>query len=262
MSQTYHARVAAVGGEDDMRRLCQAMLRNAGWAEEMPSGLDALTEAVRRHAAEEAGPDCGFLYEMITRRAYGDAEEDACRFAVRREPCGLWTALFSYESATPFQPEDWLRLHVQCGRLPMLALRACDDFDRDKGLLVFSGGYVQEEWGHMEECWLWLVTRYGEGDPEDAIRRLTRLQRLLEDEEDELTVASLLARCGRFLQSLRDRTANPDALREQLAQAAQSRDYQTLFGLQCLVAQAALWEPENVPHWLACLEALKERLSS
>lgn len=260
MGNLYHARVAAVGNEGDMRRLCQAMLRNAGWDDDMPASLDALTAAIRRHAAEEAGPDCGFLYEMIARRAYGDAEEDACRFAIRRDPCGLWVALFAYESATPFQPEDWLRLHVQCDRLPMLALRACDDFDRDKGLMVFSGGYVQEEWSHMEECWLWLVTRYGESDPEEALRRLTRLQRLLEDEEDDLTVPALLARCGRFLQSLHDR-ADADAVQAQLTQAVQNRDYQTLFGLHCLIAQAALWEADQAPRWLACLKALHERLS-
>lgn len=258
MGHTYHTRIAAVGGEGDMRRLCQAMLRNAGYEGDIPHSLDALTEAVRRHAAEEYGPDCGFLYEMITRRAYGDAEEDTCRFTVRREPCGVWTALFTYESATPFQPEDWLRLHVQCDRLPMLALRACDDFDRDKGLLAFSGGYVHEEWSRMEECWLWLVTRYGDGDPDQAIRLLTRLARLLEDEEDELTVPELLARCGRFLQGLRDRTHDAEELREQFAQAVQTRDYQALFSLQCLVAQSVLWEADRAEHWQECLNRLAE----
>lgn len=260
MGATYHARVAAVGSEADMRRLCQAMLQNVGWDGEPSGSLAALADAMRQFAAEEAGPDCGFLYEMITRRAYGGAEEDTCRFRVRREGCGLWTALFAYDSDTPFQPEDWLRLHHQCGRVPMLALRACDDFDREKGTLVFTGGFVQEEWSRMEECWLWLVTRYGDNDPDEAARRLQRLSRLLEDEEDELTVPVLLARCGRFLQTLHERTADADALREQLAQAAADRDMQRLFGLQCLVAQAALWEAENAPHWLACLERLRQAL--
>lgn len=261
MGVRYHARIAAIGGEGDMKRLCQAMLRNAGHEDDLPGSLDSLTETVRRHASEEGGPDCGFLYEMITRRAYGDAEEDTCRFTIRREPCGLWTALFAYESATPFQPEDWLRLHIQCGRLPMLALRACDDFDRDKGLLVFSGGYVHEEWSRMEECWLWLVTRCGESDPDGATRRLTRLARLLADEEDELTVPELLARCGRFLQSLHDRVCDPEALREQIGQATQNRDYQALFGLQCLVAQAVLWEADRAEHWQDCLNRLTEAFS-
>ena len=257
----YYARIAAVGGEGDMKRLCQAMLRNAGYEEAIPGDIDALTEALRDHAHEEGGPDCGFLYEMITRRAYGDAEEDTCRFAVRREPCGLWTALFAYESATPFQPEDWLRLHAQCDRLPMLALRACDDFDRDKGALLFSGGYVHEEWSRMEECWLWLVTRYGEDDPDEAIRRLKRLSRLLADEEDELTVPDLLARCGRFLQGLHDRPHDSETLREQIAQAMQTRDYQMLFGLQCLVAQAVLWEADKADRWQDSLNRLAEAFS-
>lgn len=254
----HHVRVAAVGGEADMRRLCQAMLRNAGFEEEIPGSLDALTDAVRRFAAEEGGPECGFLYEMVTRRAYGDAEENTCRFTVRREACGLWSALFAYESQTPFQPEDWLRLHGQCDRLPMLALRACDDFDRDKGMLVLSGGYAHEEWSRMEECWLWLTTRYGDGDPGEAAQRLARLARLLEDEEEELTVPELLESCGHFLQALQERVADAEGLRERLNQAAANRDYQQLFGLQCLVAQAVLWEADNTPHWLACLKQLRQ----
>lgn len=258
----YHARIAAVGTDADMRHLGQAMLRNAGYAGDLPDSPDALAETVRRFAAEEAGPDCGFLYEMVTRRSYGSAEEDTCRFTVRREPCGLWTALWAYESASPFQPEDWMRLHEQCGRLPMLILRACDDFDRDKGLLMLSGGYLQEEWSRMEECWLWLTTRYGEVDPEGTVRRLKRLQRLLEDEEDELTVPELLEQCGHFLRSLHERTADADGLRERLAQAVQTRDYQTLFGLQCLVAQAALWETDRIDRWTQCLDALSQRFSS
>lgn len=260
MARTHYVRVAAVGSEADMRGLCQAMLKNAGYEDEISGGLDALTEAVRRMAAEEGGPECGFLYEMVTRRAYGDAEENTCRFTVRQEKCGLWTALFSYESQTPFQPEDWLRLHGQCNRLPMLVLRACDDFDRDKGLLVLSGGYAHEEWSHMEECWLWLATRYGDGDPEGTVRRLTRLARLLEDEDEELTVPELLERCERLLTSLRERMSDAEELREHLARATEQRDYQTLFALQCLVAQAALWDAENAQHWLACLEKLKGAL--
>ena len=259
MGVVYHARIAAVGSEGDMRRLCQAMLRNAGWQEEMPAGLDALTEAVRRVAAEEGGPACGFLYEMVTRRAYGDAEEDTCRFAVRREDCGLWVALFAFESGTPFQPEDWLRLHVQSGKVPMLALRASDDFDRDKGLLAFSGGYLQEDWSRMEECWLWLVTRYGEQEPDEAIRRLNRLARLLADEEEDLTVGRLLRRCGEMLQRLRGRTADAEGLRAALAAAMQNSDYQTVFAIQCAVAQSALWEADRADEWRQCLDALSGR---
>ena len=260
MARIHHVRVAAVGSEADMRQLCRAMLSNAGWEDDLPGSLDALLETVRRVAAEEGGPECGFLYEMVTRRAYGDAEESASRFTVRQDACGLWTALFVYESQTPFQPEDWLRLHGQAGKAPMFVLRACDDFDRDKGLLVLSGGYVHEEWSHMEECWLWLTTRYGEDDPEGTVQQLRRLARLLEDEEDELTVPKLLERCGRLLTTFRDRASDAEGLRERLDQAVQQRDYQTLFALQCLVAQMALWEAENAPRWLACLEKLKGAL--
>lgn len=258
MGVVYYARIAAVGSEGDMRRLCQAMLRNAGWDEDMPSGLEALTETVSRFAAEEGGPKCGFLYEMVTRRAYGDAEEDTCRFTVRREDCGLWSALFAFESGTPFQPEDWLRLHVQSGKVPMLALRACDDFDRDKGLLAFSGGYLQEDWRRMEECWLWLVTRYGEQEPDETIRRLNRLARLLADEEEDLTVGGLLRRCGEMLQRLHDRAADAEGLRGALETALQNRDYQTLFALQCAVAQSALWEAGRAEYWRQCLGRLAE----
>ena len=258
----YHARIAAVGSEADMRRLCQTMLANAGWDGDPSGGLDELAGAVRRFAAEEGGPDCGFLYEMMTRRAYGDAEEDTCRFDVRQDASGLWTALFTYESASPFQPEDWLRLHGQAGRVPMLVLRASDDFDRAKGLLVLSGGHLQEEWSRMEECWLWLATRYGEDDQEEALRQLRRLARLLEDEEEDLTVPTLLRRCADMLQRMRSNVADPDMLRERLALAARERDYQTLFALQCLAAQSALWELGQTDHWLQCLNDLMERFSA
>lgn len=258
----YHARIAAVGAQADMRRLCQSMLRNAGYDGDVSGSADTLAEAIRRYAAEEAGPDCGFLYEMVTRRTYGSAEEDTCRFDVRREPCGLYTARMSYESAAPFQIEDWLRLHRQCDRLLMLVLRASDDFDRDKGMLVLTGGYAQEEWSRMEECWLWLTTRYGERDPEGALRQLRRLQRLLEDEEEELTVERLLTRCGDFLTRLHDRVADPDAFREQLGQAAACRDFPSLFTLQCMVAQSALWEADRLDRWLACLHDLSKRFSA
>ena len=245
-----------------MRRLCSSMLRNAGYGEALPGSLNALAETVHRFAAEEAGPDCGFLYEMVTRRAYGSAEEDTCRFALRREPCGLWTALMSYESSAPFQIEDWLRMHRQCDRPLMLVQRASDDFDRDKGMLVLTGGYAQEEWSRMEECWLWLTTRYGEREPDETVRRLKRLQRLLEDEEEELTVGTLLTRCADFLTKLHDRVADADALRGQIGEAIENRDYQSLFTLQCLVAQSALWETDRADRWLTCLDALTERFSA
>lgn len=252
----HHARVAAVGTEAQMAHLCQAMLRNAGADSDMPGALTGLADAIRRHAAEEAGPDCGFLYEMIARRPFGDAEEDTCRFTVRREGCGLWTALFSYDSRTPFQPEDWHHLHMQCDRLPMLILRACDDYDRDKGMLVLSGGYLQEEWSRMEECWLWLVSGYGADSQEAAVKQLTQLARLLEDEDDELTVPALLERCGRFLQRMNERLSDADGLRDALALAVQHHDYQTLFHLQCQVALGALWEADRAERWQRCLEAL------
>lgn len=260
MARTYRARVAAVGSEADMALLCRAMLENARYEEEPPRHLDGLTEAIRRLAAEEGGPDCGFLYEMITRRTHGSAEEDTCRFTVRQEPSGLWTALFCYDSQTPFQPEDWLRLHARCNRLPMLILRACEDFDREKGLLALTGGRVQEEWSRMEECWLWLMTRYGEARTEETGRQLMRLSRLMEDEEYELSVHELLTRCGRFLTRLRERTADAELLRAQLTDAANARDYQTLFSLQCLIAEAALWEAEQADRWLRCIEALQAAL--
>ena len=245
-----------------MRLLCQSMLRNASCDGDLSGSAAALAETVRRFAAEEAGPDCGFLYEMVTRRAYGSAEEDTCRLTVRQEPCGLWVALFAYGSAAPFQPEDWLRLHSQSGRPLMLALRASDDFDRDKGLLVLSGGYAQEDWSRMAECWLWLATRYGENDPEGTVKRLMKLQRLLEDEEEDLTVPALLKRCEELLRKLHDRVADADAFKEQLSDAIQRRDYQALFALQCMAAQAALWETNQLDRWLSCLRCLSERFSA
>lgn len=248
MSARYFARVCAVGGKDDMRRLTRSLLQNLG-----RDGEGA--EAVRRAAEEEAGTGCGFLYEMIARRAYGEADEDTCRLEIRQESCGLWTALFAYESSVAFQVEDWLRLHAQCGRLPMWALRASDDFDREKGPLTLTGGHAYDEWSLMAETWLWLTV--GREAGEETLRRLRRLERLLRDEEDELTVPALLDRCAAYVRRLRDALSDGEAMRARLSEAAARRDYQTLFALQSLTAQGALWDIDRAGDFLSRLEALR-----
>jgi hypothetical protein len=133
MPTLHRARVVALGGEQDMIRLCQVLLRNSDWLEDAedtderpPMNLAELIQHVHTRAKLEGGETCEFYYPMLTQRIYGQADPASCRMTIRQEHCGLWTATFAYDSDEPFQHEDWLRLHNACNRLPMLALRASE----------------------------------------------------------------------------------------------------------------------------------------
>lgn len=263
MTHSYCTRVAAVGSEQDMLRLCRAMLSNCDWLEAQEEGpektLPQLLESIREHSREEAGVDCEFFYGTIARHTFGEADEDSCRFSVRQDPCGLWVASFAYAGDTPCQAEDWLRLHQQCNRLPMLILRAGWDFSRDKGMLILSGGRIHEDWNRMGEIWMWLIAGYECGyPPEEAVARLRKLEKTMENEDFEYTVEELLQACIDNLHDLTDHMSDPDFLRAMMAQCIERRDWEGLFVLQCRVAESALWETEHKARWLATLEAVLE----
>lgn len=266
MATLHRARVVALGGENDMIRLCQVLLSNSNWledaedTEEHPSmTLAELIQHVRTRAQLEGGPSCEFYYPMLAQRIYGQADAASCRMSIRKESCGLWTASFAYDSDEAFQPEDWVRLHNACGRVPMLALRASEDYARAKGMLIFNGGRVLENWERMDEGWLYLMRRYECGcPPEEAVEDLRRIEKMLEMEECDLTVDELLAGCMEHLEDVADHVADPDMLQDMMAQCLQQKDYEGLFVLQCHIAEAALWEVEHNGRWLAKLAAVRQ----
>ena len=265
MATLHRARVVAIGKEEDMLRLCRVMLRNCGEEEDPseelpPMKLEELLAQIQHRADEEGSPEeCGFYYGMLGSRLYGHADAGTCRFRLRQEKCGLWTATFAYDSAEPFQQEDWLRLHNACDRLPMLALRASWDFAQAKGMLIYSGGHILENWERMEEAWMYLIAQYECGyPPEEAVRRLVKLQATLEREDSDLTVDALLEGCVDNLQDIADHVADPQLLKDMMERCRQARDYEGLFMLQCHAAEAALWETEHNARWLATLDTVRQ----
>lgn len=264
MAILHRARVVALGDQDDMRRLCQVLLQNSTWHEDqedealrarMP--LTELIRQIRLYAQQEGGAPCEFCYDMLGSRLYGQAEPQSCRLSIRQEDCGLWTATFAYDSMEAFQQEDWLALHQQCGRLLMLALRASEDYGRARGMLIFSGGHILENWEAMDECWMYLMRRYECGSPpEEAVDDLRHIEEMLHREETELSVTELLQGCITHLKDVADHVSDPDMLRDMLEHCRAQRDYEGLFVLQCRIAEGALWEADRISLWLANLSAV------
>ena len=260
MPNLHRARVVAIGTEADMLRLNRALLNNMDALEDIEDGpaptLEDIYQQVHKTAQYEGAQDSTFLYDMIAVTPYGDAEDESCRYTMRKEPCGLYTACFAYEGETAFQVEDWLRLHVQSGRIPMLALRASWDFALDKGMVIISGGHVHDNWDRMAESWLWLLHQYEFGyPPEEAVARLQKLQSTLEREDFDMSISELLESCVENLTYLGDTS---DITQESLVAARDARDFALLFEMIARVGETALWETEHNARWLACLESVQE----
>ncbi|MBQ2954333.1 MAG: hypothetical protein IJE07_12450 [Clostridia bacterium] len=256
------SRVCAVGREADMITLCRALLSNRGWLpeeDETPLTLEQLRGLIRRHAHKEGGEDCGFFYDMVAAHPYGAALASACRFEVKKHPCGVWTALFVYGGDTPFQPEDWLNLHRQCGNVPMVAMYADWDFGLEKGMKRFVGGKVGDDWERMGEVWMWLTAGYQDGyPPEESVLRLRKLQATLEREDFDMTIGELLAACIDNLTALDAETADAAALAEHLHRCREEKDFTELLRLYLRIAETALWESDRVDRWLANLTSDQE----
>lgn len=259
MTTRTHSRVCAVGSEEDMRVICRALLRNRGWLpeeEEVPLTLEQLISLVHRHGRKEGGADCEFFYDMVAPHPYGAALASVCRFEVKKQPCGVWTACFAYGGDTSFQPEDWLALHQECGCVPMLAMYADWDFGLEKGMKRFIGGRMADDWARMGEVWMWLTAGYQDGyPPEESVPRLEKLQRTLEREDFDMSIDELLTACIDNLTALDRETGDAGALTARLHRCREEKDFTELLRLYLRIAETALWETRHVDRWLANLTA-------
>lgn len=264
MTTKTRSRVCVFGSEADMMTLCRTLLENRGWQPEQQEDepeltLAQLTELVKRHSRMEGGEDCTFFYDMVAPRPYGAALASESRLEVMKHPSGVWTALFVYGGDTPFQSEDWQRLHRQCRGLPMLAMYADWDFGLEKGMKIFAGGKTRDDWSRMAEVWLWLMAEYEVGyPPEEAVGRLRKLRDTLDREEFDMTIGEMLDACIDNLNDLAEETRDPAVLQEEMQRCRETKDYTELFRLYCRVAETALWEMAHSHRWIACLESVRE----
>lgn len=258
MPSLHRARIVAIGTEQDMIRMNRALLTSHDWLEEPEEGpeltLEQLYEQVHQRAEWEGAGKNGFVYDMVAPVPFGNAYTDQCRYTMRKEPCGLWTATFSYEGDTSFQVEDWLHLHRMSGCMPMVALKAAWDFAQDKGLVIFTGGRSFENWDRMAEGWLWIFHQYECGFPdEEAVERLAKLEETLEREDCDLSIEELLESCAENLRKVEDVS---DVTEESLQAALEAKDFGLLFDMQARVAETCLWETEHNARWLAGIESV------
>lgn len=263
MATLHRARVCAIGSEEDMIRLCTQLLANVDALpeeDERPAyKLDELRGEIIAYTHQYAGELETFMYSMISGMRFGDAEQGSCRLNIRREPCGLWTACFAYDSASAFQTHEWLDLHKKCGNILMVAQRASWDFGLDKGEIIFTGGGMLDNWDSMLECWLWLIPQYECGyPPEEAVRRLHKLQGTMEREDSDLTVDELLKSCMDNLNAIAMSVEDSEQVAQRLAHCRETRDFMGLLEVQHMVAESVLWETDHNAKWLACLESVRE----
>ena len=262
MSATNRARVCTLGTQEDMVRLCRTLLDNCQWFDEPEDDkpdltLEELMALIAKHARLDGSDESTFTYPMVGLHPYGDAVASTCRLNIRRHPCGLYLALFAYDSETPFQHEDWLNLHRQMKMLPMMALYANDDFGLEKGMKIFAGGRVGDDWDRMGEAFLFLIANYEEGfPPDEAVARLRKLRKTLEREDFDLTIGGILRGCIENLESLQEDVSDLEALAADMQTFRQEKDYESLFHLYLRLIEAELWEIQHVDRHLACLEAV------
>ncbi len=252
MASFHKFRVAAVGNEADTLRLNRALLDNGGWLHEPkdrpPYKVQELFEQIQEHARWESGDT--FLYSMISIPAFGSAESGArCeQFQVASD---LWVTVFSYSSTNSFQQGDWMRLHMQCDRLPLFVLQAEEHFAGDKGELIFTNGQVQEDWSRMAESWLWLVDAYEAGlPPEETLSRLKKVQKAMVQEDWAQSIGELLQSCVDNLQEVSIRGQVTD---DMLNTCLKNQDYEGFFALEYAVADAFLWDAAREKKYAAIL---------
>ncbi len=262
MATLNRARVCTLGTQEDMIRLCRTLLDNCQWFDEPEDDkpdltLDKLQAIIARHAHNEAGEGSTFCYEMVSAHPYGDAISGTCQMSIRKHPTGLYLALFTYDSETPFQPEDWVTLHRQVKLLPMLALYANDDFGLEKGMKIIAGGRIGDDWNRMGEAWLFLMAKYEEGyPPEEAVARLRKLRKTLEREDFDMSIGALLGSCIDNLSDLQEAVSDTAALGEDMLQMRTEKDYEGLFNLYLCLIEAELWDVQHVDRHLACLQSV------
>ncbi len=262
MKKTIHrARVAVIGTQEDMTTLCRTLLANCDMLEtpedRPPYTLEELMTQVHAESARLGAPENGFYYGMVAFHTYGDALANSCRLDMVQHATGMWIACFHYTSETPFQREDWLHLHEATGRVPMLAIHASEEFAADKGMTVFMGGKVMDEWSQMGEIWLWLMEQYEVGNPpEEAVKRLEQLQQIMQESDFDMTIPELLESCIDHLRDIAAHTAQPEELTALMDMCREKKDFQGLFVVQCRIAETALWDLARQDLWLANLESM------
>ena len=261
MATLNRARVCTIGTQEDMVRLCRLLLDHCQWFDEEEDdkpdlNLEQLIALIGKHARLEGGSESTFCYPMVSAHPYCDAIASTCRMAIRKHPCGLYLALFSYDSETAFQHEDWLNLHRQVKLLPMMAMYANDDFGLEKGMKIFAGGRVGDDWDRMGEVFLYLIAGYEEGyPPEESVARLRKLRKTLEREDFDLTIGGILRGCMENLSALDKELSDTAALTADMQQMRAEKDYEGLFNLYLRLIEAELWDMQHVDLHLACLEA-------
>lgn len=251
-------RVCAVGRQQDMLRLCRYLLRNDEESLSPEATLEQLVARILHLAHEEGLEGSQFLYEMVADRLYGDAREETCRMNIREESCGLYTALFAYESESLFQPSDWLAVHQACG-MPLFVLRASEEFYQEKGMLILSGGRAHDNWERMAEAWLYLNLRYGadfEGRDPRKVRKT--LVHQAEDEDFEMTVGEMLDACVENLTELQEFAQAAEENRQEIETCRQEKDFQGLFYFFGKAAETRLWDIDHAEEHIAQVESLKE----
>lgn len=255
MATLHRCKAVLIGNQEDMLRLNRVLLENVDEYEEpedrAPYTLDEMYQRVQEHAAWEEA-DATFLYSMIRTGAYGTGEPGTGRYTMTMVDDDLYAAVFSYDSTTSFQPEDWLALHGHTGRIPMFIIHADENFALDKGYLTISNGRVNETWMLMAESWLWLIDQYEAGlTPEEIPARLRRLHDAMEVEDWDQSIPELLAACGENLEAIRE---YPEVTAAEIAQKREARDFAGMFELLAMLADTFLWDSARAEKYLACLE--------
>jgi len=242
--------------------LCRTMLDNSGINEEeeetsREESPEQLYRRILKVSAEESGDtSTQFLYSMIAPIVYGNALPGG-RFTMHKIDSDLWLAGFAYESSDAFQSDDWLSLHEQCGRLPVFALYAADDFSLEKGGMSFLGGHSYEDWNHMAETWFWLRSEYAGGiPPEEAVIKLKKIEDIFARDDWDETIDELLQNCIDIITSIEP--ARPDHA-ESLRDSRDRRDYTAFEHILSDIAASYLWDADRSAKWLA---VLKENLAA
>lgn len=262
MTVRNRARVCALGTQADMIRLCRTLLDNCQWFDEPEDNtpdltLEQLQAIIAKHARAEGGEQSTFCYEMVDEHPYGDAINATCRLSIRQHPTGLYLALFTYDSDTPFQPEDWAHLHLKLRMLPMLALYANDDFTLENGMKLIVGGRIGDDWGAMGAAWLYLIGQYEEGyPPEEAVLRLRKLRATIEREELDQDIADLLEGCISRLGDLESETHDTDELVRLMQEYRAAKDFESLMNLYLTLIEAELWDIPRYDRHMACLQSI------
>ena len=89
---------------------------------------------------------------------------------------------------------------------------------------------------------------------------LSGLQKIMEREEYDMDLLSLLHSCRLNLESLAVNMQDPQALRQAIDAAVSRQDYVRLSEYQYMLAESVLWETEHNAKWFATLDTLLERV--